>query len=215
MPRIAPAPSFTVAPPLQHPPQHKANLPPNGATALGEHFYLFQGPTQQSPRKLVISAHGAYLPGMNLKVPENTSLVFYGPDGHSLQDPTLGGVAREAVNIYEKTRPGEKVRNYLLGKYPEDSSNNIRYTVNNSDYDVLTVRNRKNPSLALRNIAITLQDALTEVNNKGLQYQEIHASFCRPNLLNPAAPLYRATLREESCDTVPATGAPIQDKSSG
>ncbi|MEW5715817.1 MULTISPECIES: putative adhesin [Pseudomonas] len=205
MPRIAPPSPVTVSTPLQHPPQHTENPPPKGAIPLGEHFYLFQGPTQQSPRKLIISAHAAYFPGMNLKVPGKTSLIFYGPDGHSLQDPTLGAVARKTVEIYEKTRPGGNVRNYMLGKYQEESYNNIRYTVNNSDFDVLTVRNRKKPSLTLRNITITLQDALTAVNNKGLQYQEIHASFCRPNLLNPAAPLYRAPLREGSCNTAQVT----------
>lgn len=197
MPRIAQPSHVTVSPPLQHPSPNTAKLPPEGATPLGEHFYLFQGPTQQSPRKLIISAHGGYFPGMNLNVPGKTSLIFYGPDGHSLQDPSLGHVSRQEVEIYEKTRPGENVRNYMLRKYQHDPYPNILYTVNNSDFDVLTVRNRKKPSLTLRNIAITLQDALTAVDSKGQQYQEVHASFCRSNVLNPAAPLHSAPLREE------------------
>ncbi len=152
---------------------------PAQATPLGEHFYLFRRSSGKPAKKLIISAHGAYLPGMNLKVPNNTSLVFYAPPGKTLRPPSLGAITREQVEHFETKRPGEQMRNYTLSKYPEDTYPNICYTVNHSGYDVLTVRNRKTPSLALENTAITLKDALTALEHKGLRYEEVHAVFCR------------------------------------
>lgn len=168
---------------------------PAQATPLGEHFYLFRNSSGQPQKKLIITAHGAYLPGMKLGVPSNTKLTFYAPHGQSLQDPSLGAVAQEKIASFETKQPGEQICNYALSKYAEDTYANIRYTVNNSDYDVLTLRNRKTPSLVLENAALTLEDAFKALKNEGLEYEEVHASFCRNFMFAAKPDIYIPTLR--------------------
>jgi type VI secretion system secreted protein VgrG len=152
---------------------------PANATALGEHFYLFQKSPGQPSKKLIITSHGAYVPGMHLNVPANTSLVFYGPDGKTLEDPGLASVMRGEVKPHEQKGPGESTRNYLVSKYSDDHYSSIAYSVKIVGTDILTVRNRKHPALLLQNSTIALSDVFSELNKHGLQYDEIHCVFCR------------------------------------
>ena len=152
---------------------------PANATALGEHFYLFQKAPGQPSKKLIITSHGAYVPGMHLSVPANTSLVFYGPDGKTLEDPGLASVMRGEVKPHEQKAPGETTRNYLVSKYSDDHYSSIAYSVKIVGTDILTVRNRKHPALLLQNSTIALSDVFSELNKHGLQYDEIHCVFCR------------------------------------
>ncbi|WP_124320884.1 putative adhesin [Pseudomonas chlororaphis] len=160
---------------------------PKQATALGEHFYLFQRNPGQAGKKLVITAHGEYLPGMHTRVPENTKLVYYGPDGKTLQDPGLGNVVNGFVQVYEEKAPQSRVRNYLLSKYGDDSYEAIERQVMGAGVDVLTVRNRKAPRLYLKNSMISLNDVLIELAKNAIQYDEIHCVICRSPTLNPFA----------------------------
>ena len=158
---------------------------PANATALGEHFYLFQKTPGQPSRKLIITSHGAFVPGMHLDVPADTALVFYGPDGKTLSDPGLGNVMRGEVQPYERKEAGSQTRNYLLSKYSDDQYGSIAYGAKLEGVDVLTVRNRKTPALFLANSKIALSDALSELSKHGLQYDEVHCVFCRNFLLHP------------------------------
>ncbi|WP_124321127.1 putative adhesin [Pseudomonas chlororaphis] len=160
---------------------------PKQATALGEHFYLFQRSPGQAGKKLVITAHGEYLPGMHTRVPENTKLVYYGPDGKTLLDPGLGNVMNGFVQIYEEKGPQSRVRNYLLSKYGDDSYEAIERQVMGTGVDVLTVRNRNTPRLYLKNSMISLNDVLLELAKSSIQYDEIHCVICRNPTLNPFA----------------------------
>ena len=158
---------------------------PANATALGEHFYLFQKSSGQPSKKLIITSHGAYMPGMHLNVPANTSLVFYGPDGKTLQDPGLGKVMRGEIAPHEQKGPGESTRNYLVSKYSDDQYSSIAYGAKLEGVDILTVRNRKTPTLLLENSTIALSDVFSELSKHGLQYDEIHCVFCRNFLFHP------------------------------
>ena len=158
---------------------------PANATALGEHFYLFQKSSGQPSKKLIITSHGAYMPGMHLNVPANTSLVFYGPDGKTLQDPGLGKVMRGEIAPHEQKGPGESTRNYLVSKYSDDQYSSIAYGAKLEGVDILTVRNRKTPTLLLQNSTIALSDVFSELSKHGLQYDEIHCVFCRNFLFHP------------------------------
>lgn len=159
---------------------------PKLATALGEHFYLFQREPGKTGQKLIISSHGEYLPGMHIRVPENTKLVYYGPDGKTLQDPGLGNVANGFVQTYEEKGPHSRVRNYLLSKYEQDSYETIERQVR-PGVDILSVRNRKKPRLLLKNSLLSLNDVLIELAKNGIQYSEIHCVLCRCPTLNPFA----------------------------
>jgi len=158
---------------------------PANATALGEHFYLFQKAPGQPSKKLIITSHGAYVPGMHLSVPANSSLVFYGPDGKTLQDPGLGNVMRGEVEVHERKGPGTTTRNYLVSKYSDDQYSSIAYGAKLEGVDILTVRNRKTPTLLLQNSTIALSDVFNELSKNGLQYDEIHCVFCRNFLFHP------------------------------
>jgi len=158
---------------------------PANATALGEHFYLFQKSSGQPSKKLIITSHGAYMPGMHLNVPANTSLVFYGPDGKTLQDPGLGKVMRGEITPHEQKGPGESTRNYLVSKYSDDQYSSIAYGAKLEGVDILTVRNRKTPTLLLQNSTIALSDVFSELSKHGMQYDEIHCVFCRNFLFHP------------------------------
>ncbi|WP_146021803.1 MULTISPECIES: putative adhesin [unclassified Pseudomonas] len=151
---------------------------------LGEHFYLFQKTLGNPSKKLIITSHGAYVPGMNTRVPANTSLFFYGPDGKTLQDPGLSSVMRNEVTPFERREPENPIRNYLLSKYSKDSYFAISYGVKLEGVDVLAVRNRKAPGLLLKNSFLSLETALAELAKEGIYYEEVHCVFCRNFLLD-------------------------------
>lgn len=140
--------------------------PAQGATPLGEHFYLFQKQPGNPSKKLIITSHGAYVPGMHTRVPSNTSLDFYGPDGKTLEDPGLSSIMRNEVTPFEHQKPDNPVRNYLLSKYSKDSYFSISYSVKLEGIDVLTIRSRKTPALLLENSTLSLQNALAELAKK-------------------------------------------------
>lgn len=93
-------------------------------TPIGERLYLFTDGTGTPAACLVISSHGAYVPGRNsgpeegngwFRVPAWTTLDFFVPHGEKLEDPTLGNIGRYAPT--ESYGPGVMVRNYRLAKY--------------------------------------------------------------------------------------------------
>ncbi len=183
---------------------------PKQAIALGEHFYLFQGNPGQAGQKLVISAHGEYLPGMHTRVPENTKLVCYGPDGKILMIPGLKSVVNGCMQVYEEIGPHSRIRNYLLSKVEYDTYEFIEQQVMETGVDVLSVRNRKNPRLSLKNSMISLNDVLIELEKNGIHYNEIHCLLCRGSMLNPFAGKFLAPevprVKSPASEVVPPAG---------
>ena len=91
---------------------------------VGDRLYLFTDGSSNRAESLVISAHGAYVPGRNrglaegngwFEVPRWTTLDFYVVHGKTLEDPSIGNITRYTPK--ESCGPGSIVRNYRLFKY--------------------------------------------------------------------------------------------------
>lgn len=170
--------------------------------AIGDRLYLFTGNRQASD--LVITAHGGYIPrpefgrqtsqarrvpglGGWLAVPAGVELHFYGPHHRALNDPGLSDVVSQRVRPYEVLREGDKVRNYRLLKFEDDTyfsiSSGMRYrehTFGHQSMDVLTVRNRWWGKTGL-----PLKSVLSMLDEAGYHYERIHCVFCRVRPLDP------------------------------
>lgn len=171
-------------------------MPKTAPIAIGDHLYLFTGPRQSSD--LVITSHGLYIPrpefgrqtgklrqvpglGGWFSVPAGVELHFYGPHRRSLSDPGLSDVIMQRVVPYEKLQAGDKVRNYRLFKYEDDTyyhvSSGMDFRIKDKGHqvmDVLTVRNR---FWAKR--GVLLKHVLSALSEAGYDYERIHCVFCR------------------------------------
>ncbi|WP_163833448.1 putative adhesin [Spartinivicinus ruber] len=149
-------------------------------------------------KRLVITAHGAYVPrpelgqsraGGFIDVPEDTQLKFYGPHKKALEDPGIKMVTDKELQVYETLQNGDKVRNYRLWNYEPDTENNIKFGLgyegfdtNNQlkpaseRYDVLTIRP---DTLKGKTTGYTLNELLKTLKENGYDYDEIHCVFCR------------------------------------
>ena len=91
---------------------------PQGAVDIGHSLYLFKSHTNSVD--CIISAHGGYVSAnRSFTVPSGIKIIFYGPHGAALLDPTITSFLRnqgeaEPVEIFEG---GDDCRNYLLSKY--------------------------------------------------------------------------------------------------
>ena len=91
---------------------------PQGAVDIGHSLYLFKSETNSVD--CIISAHGGYVSAnQSFTVPKGVKIIFYGPHGAALLDPTITSFLRsqgeaEPVEVFEG---GDTCRNYLLSKY--------------------------------------------------------------------------------------------------
>ena len=163
---------------------------------IGNRLYLFMGNRQAGD--LVITSHGGYIPrpefgrqtgkarrfpglGGWFDVPAGVELLFYGPHRQALIDPGLADVIKRGVRPYEILRAGDKVRNYRLLKFEQDSyfdiSSGMSYRQRRYGHqmmDVLTVRNRW-----WGKAGMPLMNVLSELGEAGYHYERIHCVFCR------------------------------------
>jgi hypothetical protein len=104
--------------------REEAGVMPAVQSMVGDRLYLFTDGSPNRGESLVISSHGAYVPGRNrgadegngwFKVPSWTTLDFYVVHGKALEDPTITSVTR--YRPVETLGPGALVRNYRLFKY--------------------------------------------------------------------------------------------------
>lgn len=170
--------------------------------AIGDRLYLFMGNRQAGD--LVITSHGGYMPrpefgrqtgnarrvpglGGWLAVPAGVELHFYGPHGWALNDPGLSDVIGKRVRPKEILREGDKVRNYRLLKFEDDTyyqiSSGMDYRqrrFGHQGMDVLTVRNRWWGKAGL-----TLKSVLSMLDEAGYRYERIHCVFCRVRPFDP------------------------------
>jgi hypothetical protein len=73
---------------------------------LGDKFLLFSDATNKADH-LIISSHGGYtLASKSIPVPNNTTLIAYGPHGWSLSDPGIGKVAKGQILPYASIARG-------------------------------------------------------------------------------------------------------------
>jgi hypothetical protein len=151
---------------------------------LNEKCYLFKQSNESKREHLAITAHGMQMPLRlfksgygKFKVPEGTTLYFYGPDGSSLNDPGLGNVMREEISFFEKISSGEESNDYLLTKYKDDAYPDIEYGVNcdGIEMDIATIRNRWNVDLG----TVKLSEVLQFLSDNGYKYPNVHCVFCR------------------------------------
>lgn len=91
---------------------------PNGAVEISSTMYLFKSGTNASD--CIISAHGGYvLENRAFKVPDRTTIHFYGDHGAALIDPGIGDFSKRLSKAKprETLTAGQQCRNYLLTKY--------------------------------------------------------------------------------------------------
>ena len=161
---------------------------PVGAKPLGENYYIFKG--SAISRKLVITSHGGYFPGLFFKPPIKTELVFYGPDGQFLRDPRVGMVVDQNVQEYERISNGGTARDYKLMKFSDDSYPNLLYSAKYAGVDILSVRKRWRPDRWMPSLSDVFK--LLEANN--YTYAEVHCVFCRNFALSFFAKSYTPPL---------------------
>lgn len=124
---------------------------PATQSMVGDRLYLFTDGSPNRGDSLVISSHGAYVPGRNrgtdegngwFKVPSWTTLDFYVVHGKVLEDPTITSVTR--YKPVETLGPGALVRNYRLFKYQG------RHGSRDETYDTIRARIDDNRRLAAK-----------------------------------------------------------------
>lgn len=173
--------------------------------AIGNRLYVFTSKYGHA-NDLLITAHGTYVPrpefgrqrgaarnvpglGGWIAVPNRTTLHFYSPHKTSLLDPGIWSIVTHAVVPVESVDQGGVVRNYRLRKFEGDTYAGIREGLTYEErvygghaMDILTIRGK------LTNIAgVTLSDVLSDLREHGLQYRNIHCSFCRARTIGPSA----------------------------
>ncbi|MFC1816433.1 putative adhesin [Thermodesulfobacteriota bacterium] len=74
---------------------------------VGNHFYLFMGEKKRADH-LLISSHGGVGSKKKVKIPDWTTLHFYGPHGKSLNDPGARDILLGENVEYEAIKPGLK-----------------------------------------------------------------------------------------------------------
>ena len=138
--------------------------------------------------QLAITSHGMQMPVRlfksgygRFKVPDWTTLYFYGPDGFSLVDPGISVVMRNKAPVYSKVGAGQYSNDYLLSKYSKDDYGQLAYSVahETTRTDVLSIRARFGIELLP---AIKLSQVLHLLDKKNRRYPHIHCVFCRTSL---------------------------------
>lgn len=96
--------------------------------ALGDKLYLHRPDRPFDPDEfhLLISAHGAVLPG-SFTTPEWGYLHFYGRHGAAIYDPGFRNIIEGKYEVTESVGGGEACSSYLLSKY-QGSHGNVRET---------------------------------------------------------------------------------------
>lgn len=87
---------------------------PQGATALGSHFYLFKSATNKTD--CLISAHGGFRKTTATFNVSGCTLYFYVDHGSALADPGMALMYKKGKPV-ETIGNNEKCRNYILSKY--------------------------------------------------------------------------------------------------
>src|SRR5271165_1460065 len=91
----------------------KSDMPGSGARyqakEVGQHLYVWSMENRPLRKKCVISSHGSIALICNeseriklSKLPSEVQIVFYGPHGYTLNDPSVAKVAMGLVKDYEK-----------------------------------------------------------------------------------------------------------------
>lgn len=88
---------------------------PQGATALGKHFYLFKSQTNQTD--CLISAHGGYKKTTGTFKVKGCSVKFYVAHGSALSDPGMELMYNKNANIVSTVEDNGECMNYILSKY--------------------------------------------------------------------------------------------------
>jgi hypothetical protein len=163
---------------------------PSGQIEIDRDIYLFKSP-YSTHNKLVISAHGFYLPGIKFMPPVTVS--FLSPHKTALIDPGTEMILRGETYPYERAPAGAVLHDYFLSKYKNDLYSDISRAINSSlcRYDLLTIRNR-----GTRMLEIRLSCVLSSLLKQGHRYHEIICAFCRsPRFGNE--PEYKAKVNQK------------------
>ncbi len=141
-------------------------------------------------KSAIISAHGNDA-RINSNFPNKRaySLHYYGPHGHSLEDPGLQMFLNKTAKVTEtvsSTNPGQ---DYVLSKYQNkhnkkgesytkgifENTFNIK---DDFDMDIITLRSAKKYNNG-KKLVLLLSQVIKQVFDAGFEYEHFHCSFCR------------------------------------